>query len=161
MDQDGRLKAIDRTQAEHRNMERKPPSESWESFAERKIREAQEAGAFDALPGFGKPIPDLDGPDDPNWWVKKKLREEKLVLLPPILEARLDAEKTLAAIESMTSEQQVRRGLLALNERIRKAHFSVADGPANGVRPVEVEAVVAGWLTRRTQRGIGDNPIRK
>jgi hypothetical protein len=161
MDQDGRLKAIDLTQAEHRNMERKPPSESWESFAERKIREAQEAGAFDALPGFGKPIPDLDGPDDPNWWVKKKLREEKLVLLPPILEARLDAEKTLAAIESMTGEQQVRRGLLALNERIRKAHFSVADGPANGVRPVEVEAVVAGWLTRRTQRGIGDNPIRK
>jgi hypothetical protein len=142
-------------------MERKPPSESWESFAERKIREAQEAGAFDALPGLGKPIPDLDGPDDPNWWVKKKLREEKLVLLPPILEARLDAEKTLAAIESMTSEQQVRRSLLALNERIRKAHFSVADGPANGVRPVDVEAVVAGWLTRRTQPGIGDNPIRK
>jgi hypothetical protein len=142
-------------------MERKPPSESWESFAERKIREAQEAGAFDALPGFGKPIPDLDGPDDPNWWVKKKLREEKLVLFPPILEARLDAEKTLAASESMTSEHQVRRSLLALNERIRKAHFSVADGPANGVRPVDAEAVVAGWLTRRTQRGIGDNPIRK
>jgi hypothetical protein len=142
-------------------MERKPPSESWESFIDRKIREAQEEGAFDALPGFGKPIPDLDGPDDPNWWVKKKLREEKIVLLPPILEARLDAEKTLAAIDSMTSEQQVRRTLLALNERIRKAHFAATDGPADGVRPVDVDAVVVQWRTRRTQRGIGDNPTQK
>ena len=129
-------------------MERKPQSESWESFTDRKIREAQEEGAFDALPGFGKPIPDLEGPDDPNWWLKKKLREEKLVLLPPILEARLDAEKTLAAIESMAGEQQVRRTLQALNERIRKAHFSIADGPAAGVQPVDVEAVVADWKAR-------------
>jgi hypothetical protein len=132
-------------------MERKPHSESWESFADRKIREAQEQGAFDALPGLGKPIPDLDGPDDPNWWLKKKLRDEKLVLLPPILEARLDAEKTLAAIESIASEQQVRRSLIDLNERIRKAHFSLADGPAAGVRPVDVEAVVADWKRRQAR----------
>ena len=52
-------------------MERKPPSETWESFADARIREAQQEGAFDALPGFGKPIPDLAGPDDPNWWIKK------------------------------------------------------------------------------------------
>ncbi len=133
-------------------MERKPPAESWESFADRKIREAREAGAFDALPGFGKPIPDLEGPDDPNWWLKKKLREERIVVLPPILEARLDAEKTLAAIDSMTSEHQVRRGLLALNERILKAHFSATDGPADGVRPVDVDAVVAQWRMRRAQK---------
>jgi hypothetical protein len=142
-------------------MERKPHSESWESFIDRKIREAQEEGAFDALPGFGKPIPDLEGPEDPNWWVKKKLREEKLVVLPPILEARLDAEKTLAAIDSMASEQQVRRTLLALNERIRQAHFSASAGPVTGVRPVDVDSLVAEWLIRRAQRGIGDNPTQK
>lgn len=133
-------------------MERKPPSESWESFADRKIREAQEEGAFDSLPGFGKPIPDLEGPDDPNWWLKKKLREEKIAVLPPILEARLDAEKTLAEIDSMASEEQVRRSLLALNERIRKAHFSAADGPAAGVQPVDVDAVVAAWRLRRAEK---------
>jgi hypothetical protein len=133
-------------------MERKPRSESWESFTDRKIREAQEEGAFDALPGFGKPIPDLEGPDDPNWWLKKKLREEKLVVLPPILEARLDAEKTLAAVDSMASEHQVRRSLNALNERIRKAHFSVSEGPAAGVRPVDVESVVAEWRKRRAEK---------
>ena len=132
-------------------MERKPPSESWESFTDRKIREAQEEGAFDALPGFGKPIPDLDGPDDPNWWIKKKLREERLVLLPPVLEARLDAEKTLESVATMATEMQVRRAMIALNERIRKAHFSAADGPADGVRPVDIEAVVAQWKRARTK----------
>jgi hypothetical protein len=132
-------------------MERKPPSESWESFTDRKIREAREEGAFDALPGFGKPIPDLDGPDDANWWLKKKLREERLVLLPPVLEARLDAEKTLEAVAAMATETQIRRALIALNERIRKAHFSAADGPADGVRSVDIEAVVAEWKRSRTK----------
>ena len=37
--------------------ERKPPGEAWESCAERNIRAARDEGAFDALPGFGRPIP--------------------------------------------------------------------------------------------------------
>jgi len=124
----------------------KPKSlEKFESLAERKIREAQAEGHFDALPGFGKPIPDLDGPDDENWWIKNKLRQEGLVILPPILEARRDIEKTLEAVQSMHSERQVRRAIDALNERIRAAHFSPAGGPADGVRPVDLEAVVQSW----------------
>jgi hypothetical protein len=125
--------------------ERKPSSETFESFAERKIREAQADGVFDSLPGFGKPIPDLDGPDDENWWIKNKLRQEGLVILPPILEARRDIEKTLEAARSMNSERQVRLAINALNERIRAAHFSPAGGPADGVRPVDVETVVQSW----------------
>jgi DnaJ homologue, subfamily C, member 28, conserved domain len=124
----------------------KPKSlEKFESLAERKIREAQAEGQFDALPGFGKPIPDLDGPDDENWWIKNKLRQEGLVILPPILEARRDIEKTLEAVRSMNSERQVRLAIKALNERIRAAHFSPAGGPADGVRPVDLEAVVQSW----------------
>jgi hypothetical protein len=129
--------------------ERKRGSETWESFVERRIRDAQAEGAFESLPGFGQPIPDIDGPVDENWWLKKKLRDEKLALLPPILAARLDVEKTLAAIESMTSEQRVVRTLEALNERIRKAHFSPVAGPADGVRPVNIPAIVAEWKKRK------------
>jgi hypothetical protein len=129
--------------------ERKPSSETFESFAERKIREAQAEGQFDSLPGFGKPIPDLDGPEDENWWIKNKLRQEGLVILPPILEARRDIEKTLEAVQSMHSEHQVRVALKALNERIRAAHFSAADGPADGVRPVAAEAVGRSWRSSR------------
>jgi Domain of unknown function (DUF1992) len=121
------------------------PLEKFESLAERKIREAQAQGQFDALPGFGKPIPSLDGPEDENWWIKNKLREEGLVILPPILEARRDVEKTLEAIRSMKSEHQVRQAVSALNERIRAAHFSPRGGPADGVRPVDIEAVVENW----------------
>jgi hypothetical protein len=123
----------------------KPSIEKFESFAERKIREAQAEGQFDSLPGFGKPIPDLDGPDDENWWIKSKLRQEGLVILPPILEARRDIERTLEAVRSMHSEHRVRLAIDALNERIRAAHFSPVGGPPDGVRPVDVEVVVTRW----------------
>jgi hypothetical protein len=127
----------------------KPSIQKFESFAERKIREAQAEGQFDALPGFGKPIPDLDEPDDENWWIKKKLKREGLVILPPILQARRDIERTLESLRSLQTERQVRACLNALNERIRAAHFSPAGGPPDGVRPVDVEAVVADWRTSR------------
>jgi len=45
-------------------------------YVERKIREAMARGEFDNLPGAGEPIPDLD--DDPNWWVKKWVKRERL-----------------------------------------------------------------------------------
>jgi hypothetical protein len=127
----------------------KPSIDKFESFAERKIREAQAEGRFDSLPGFGKPIPGLDGPDDENWWIKNKLRQEGFVVLPPILEARRDIEKTLEAVGRMRSEHQVRQALKVLNERILAAHFSPAGGPADGVRPVDVEDLVASWRTSK------------
>src|SRR5262249_62272694 len=47
--------------------ERKPPGTSWETWIEAQIRVAMEQGAFDNLPGAGKPLPNLD--QDPDWWV--------------------------------------------------------------------------------------------
>lgn len=35
---------------------RRKPGESWQSFVERQIQEAQAQGAFDNLPGHGKPL---------------------------------------------------------------------------------------------------------
>jgi hypothetical protein len=58
-------------------------------LAETRIREAQEAGEFEDLPGLGQPIPGIDGVEDELWWVKQKLRREKISLLPPALEIRL------------------------------------------------------------------------
>jgi transposase InsO family protein len=46
--------------------------------AENRIREAAEAGAFDRLPGAGRPLPDLDEPYDELWWVRRWLRRERL-----------------------------------------------------------------------------------
>ena len=72
---------------------RKPPQLTWQSFAERRIQEAQQNGDFAHLPGLGKPIPGIDQPLDENWWVKKKLRDENLSVLPPTLEARRAIER--------------------------------------------------------------------
>ena len=54
-----------------------------ESLAERRIREAQERGDFDGLPGAGRPLEGLDGPYDELWWVKRKLAREGLSLEGP------------------------------------------------------------------------------
>ena len=59
------------------------PKTPWLSLAEHRIREAQAAGEFDNLPGFGKPIPGIDEPPDECWWVREKLRREGLSLPPP------------------------------------------------------------------------------
>ena len=40
--------------------QRKPLGTSWETWIERQIRVAQEEGAFNNLPGAGKPLPHLD-----------------------------------------------------------------------------------------------------
>src|SRR5215207_7741046 len=56
----------------------------WESPVEKAIREAQERGEFDDLPGAGKPLPDLGDPDDPLWWLRRKAEREQLDLSPAL-----------------------------------------------------------------------------
>ena len=47
-------------------------------IAEEKILAAYEAGEFERLPGFGKPLPLIDEHYDPGWWVRRKLKWEEL-----------------------------------------------------------------------------------
>ena len=49
-----------------------------QQIAEDKIRSAIEAGEFDHLPGFGKPLAVIDEPYDENWWIRRKLQSEGL-----------------------------------------------------------------------------------
>ena len=86
---------------------RKPPGVTWESFAERQIREAQQAGEFDNLPGFGKPSSVIDEPYDEMWWVRRKVRDERLSVVPPSLQIRLDVEKTMQQVQRMTNESKL------------------------------------------------------
>ena len=76
-----------------------PPKPRWtrriiERVAEGKIREAMAEGAFDNLPGAGKPIPGLlDEPYDPDWWVKRWIERERLRELPGELRRLRDARR--------------------------------------------------------------------
>src|SRR5262249_4192851 len=115
---------------------------TWESLAEQRIREAQAAGDFENLPGFGQPIPGIDQPHDELWWVKEKLKREQVSCLPPALEIRLDAERTLAGLAEFVTEDQVRSAIAALNERIRRASLGPIWGPPVDIAPLDVERIV-------------------
>ena len=129
--------------------ERKPAGIHWESFVEQKIREAQEVGKFDDLPGFGRPIPDIDEPYDESWWLKRKVRTENLSILPPALQIRVDVQKTLETVYLLLTEVEVRESIEALNHRIRKANFAVVWGPSPTTMPLDIDAVVAEWRKRQ------------
>jgi DnaJ-like protein len=136
----------------------KPKRQDWDSYAEEQIRAAQEEGLFDNLPGFGQPISGIDEPYDENWWVRQKLKRERLSALPPALAIKLDVERTLAAAHRLTSECEVRREMNALNERTRHLYYAAAWGPSCELLVVDVAAEVAKW--RAEKAAASDNRSR-
>ena len=124
---------------------RKPAGARWESWIDRQIREAEERGEFDDLPGAGKPIPDLDKPFDELWWVKDKLRREGLSYMPPSVALRKEANDALVAASRAGSEPEVRRIISAINDKIREANRKVIAGPSLMIVPYDVERVVREW----------------
>jgi hypothetical protein len=139
--------------------ERERKLNQWESLAEEQIRAAQEEGQFDHLPGLGQPIPDIDEPHDELWWVRQKLKRERLSALPPALAIKLDVERTLTRVGALSREPEVRRELAALNDRIRTAQRNALWGPSFDVMPLDVEEVVAKWRSSRyRQQSAGEGP---
>lgn len=120
-------------------------------YVERLIQDAQDRGEFEGLPGAGRPLPDLR-PDDPDWWIKKKMREEGLSsVLPATLTLRGDVPRRLAMLRRLHDEVLLRELLGELNERIREANAKQVTGPPSDVAPVDVEAFVADWRRRRAR----------
>jgi hypothetical protein len=128
--------------------ERKPPGVSFETWVERRIREATERGEFDNLPGAGKPIPDLDKPHDELWWVREKLRREDFAYLPPTIALRKEAEAALQAAAEAASEAEVRRIVADINARIVEGNRKAASGPPLNLNPFDVDRVLRDWRRR-------------
>jgi hypothetical protein len=126
----------------------------YESSIDRQLREAQERGEFDNLPGAGKPLPDAGREYDEDWWVKDWLRREGATsgVLPPSLQLRREAEDLADLVDRRTTEAAVRRLVTSLNEQIRKARAGLMDGPPVLLPPFDVEDVVRGWCERRARR---------
>jgi hypothetical protein len=123
----------------------------YESAVEKAIREAQERGQFDNLPGKGKPLPGLDGPDDELWWVRKYVRREGLSgeeFLPETLLLRRQSERIDDAVAPLRTEQAVRDHVAELNRQIRRARL-VSSGPPVILRQVVADEVVARWRARQ------------
>ena len=132
---------------------RKPPSQPWESWIDRQIREAQERGEFDDLEGAGRPLADLDRPYDALWWVRRKLKEERLAHLPPTLQIRKDLEVVRGEIARARTERQVRAIIAEINARIRHVNRTAVDGPPSTTMPLDEDRTVREWRERRAGGG--------
>ena len=132
---------------------RKPEGQSWESWIDRQIREAEERGEFDDLPGKGKPLPGLDRPHDELWWVRRKLKDENLSYLPPSLQVRKDRDEAREQIARARSERAVRQIVTDINQRIREANLGALQGPPSTVMPLDEEETVRARHERRAAEG--------
>jgi hypothetical protein len=109
------------------------------------IRAAEARGAFDNLPGAGKPIPGLMEPDDPAWWIKGFIERENVpteMLLPPSLAMRREIERLPETVRKLRTDQEVREHVEDLNHRIRR-WIQIPVGPQVPLAPVDVDEIVA------------------
>lgn len=133
--------------------ERKPPGMRFESWVDKQIREATERGAFDNLPGAGRPLPVEDRPDDPDWWVRQLAKRERLSVLPTPLALRKEVEDLPEGLARESSERRVRAVVDDLNTRIRAELRRPQTGPPMTTMPLDVERAVQAWRDGRRAAG--------
>jgi hypothetical protein len=125
---------------------------SWyESHIDRQIREAQERGEFDDLPGAGKPLPGFGQQYDENWWLKNLIERENITgVLPATLALRRQLEDLPETLAKLQSEQAVRDTVAAVNEQVVRGIRGMLDGPTVPLHRVDVEEAVAAWRAARS-----------
>ena len=140
---------------------RKPPGISFETWIDRQIREGQEQGAFDDLPGQGRPIRGLLEPVDEDWWIRRKLQEEDLAVLPPSLVLCKAVEQGIAEALAAPTEASAREQVEAVNARIRAGNRVAIAGPPVTLVAYDVDEVLARWRTRHPEGDVGpvDPPV--
>ncbi len=122
----------------------------WVDF---QIRQAMARGEFDDLPGAGKPIPGIDGPHDPDWWLKGLIEREKITgVLPPALALRTENLRLDDELDALTTEKAVRAVIEDFNARVKNARRQLEGGPPVITPLRDPEAEVTAWRERRTER---------
>ena len=128
--------------------ERKPREISFASWIDQQVAEAAERGAFDNLPGAGKPISRRGGAEA---WLQDYLRREGVSadeLLPTPLRLRKEVEQLAGTVQDLPSEDKVREVVKGLNRRIAEWR-RIPTGPPVYLRLVDEEATVARWRDAR------------
>ena len=117
----------------------------WESAVEQQIKDGIARGEFADLPGKGRPIEGLADDHDEDWWLKAKLRAERLSYLPPTIRIRKELDEAREAMAATTNVSVVRRIIDDINVRIRDINRRGAEGPPSTVMVLDPEAEVERW----------------
>jgi Domain of unknown function (DUF1992) len=140
--------------------ERKPAGLSFTSWIDQQINEAEARGAFDNLPGAGRPLPRRGDAGDGQAWLRDYLRREGVSaeeMLPTPLRLRKEIERLAESVPGLGSEQQVRDVAAELNRRIIDWR-RIPLGPPIFVPLVDAELMVGRW--RDARRGPAPGDIR-
>jgi hypothetical protein len=132
-----------------RMTERKPPEISFTSWIDRQITEAEERGAFDNLPGSGKPLPSREA-DVGQAWLREYLRREGMSAeeaLPTPLRLRREVERLSETVQDLPTERDVRQVVAEINRRIMEWR-RIPLGPPIYLRSVDEELMVSRWRDR-------------
>ncbi len=119
--------------------------DKWESIAERKIREAIEAGQFDNLPNKGRPI-ELDVDPDPSMWMAHHLLRVN-GFAPPWIEELKEIDALInrwrahlkQAQRSQAGLDELRTQAAALNRRILTYNLESPSARFHK-RPLDIDA---------------------
>lgn len=122
------------------------------TWVDLQVRAAMERGEFDDLPGAGRPIRDLGTEHDPDWWLRKLVERERLVVLPLSVQLRKEDAGLDEELDRLTSERAVRARVEDFNERVVKARYALPEGPPLITMPRDVEETVEAWSARRRAR---------
>jgi hypothetical protein len=132
--------------------ERKPTGMSIETWIDSQIARAREDGAFEGLPGAGKPLPYREQESSYEWalkWARRENGGELTGMLPTGLALRKEREELPGKVAQQTSEAAVRALVEAHNARVDQYYRRPVEGVWVPVGMADVEEVVAGW--RRTR----------
>jgi len=138
--------------------ERKPRQQSFTSWIDQQIADAEDRGVFDNLPGAGKPLnikPTGDG-DFGQAWMRDYARREGVSpeeFLPTPLKLRREIEELAETVGEMRSEAEVRETFGDLNRRIVEWR-RIPVGPPIHVPLVNIDDMVARWRAARTAKAV-------
>lgn len=122
-------------------------------WVDRQIQDAMDRGEFDDLPLAGKPIPGVEAPPEPDWWLKRMLEREQVTgVLPPALGLRREDAELDSVLDGLTTEDAVRHHLHDFNARVVEARRQLLGGPPVITATRDVEHEVDAWHERRRER---------
>ncbi|MDO5740071.1 MAG: DUF1992 domain-containing protein [Ornithinimicrobium sp.] len=135
-----------------------------QSWVDQSIQQAERQGAFDDLPGAGKPLREVDTRTDPDWWIKGLIEREHLDLsgaMPGVMQLRREKAGFPQSLLELPDETAVRVHLMDFNQRVlddrRRPHAGSQSPPVVG--RVDVDQLVQVWRELRASASASERSV--